>query len=220
MTDTGPPYPTAQAANGIGQFQIGISPIGGISDFDPWIPVISQFKNSPILYNMILAFNAAMDQTRNLTSLFDMIWNVQTAVGFGLDVWGRIVGVSRALSLPQGGSNIGFEEASGSWTGFNQGGFYSGGGTSSNFLLNDANFRILILAKAAGNISDGSVPSINQILLTLFPHRGACYVTDNQDMSCTLTFKFQLTTVEAAILAQSNVLPIPAGVSVSISQLT
>lgn len=224
MTDTGPPYPNPPlGANGIGQFKIGLSPIGAIAEYNPWTPIISQYRNSPIIDSMILAFNSAMDQTRNLSNLFDMIWNVQTAIGFGLDVWGRIVGVSRTLNLPGAGTFLGNEEAN-SWTGFgpapSQGVFYSGGGTASNFLLNDANFRTLIFAKAAGNISDGSVPSINQILLTLFPNRGACFVTDNQNMSCTLVFKFQLTVVESAILAQSNVLPIPVGVSTSISQLT
>jgi hypothetical protein len=38
-------------------------------------------------------------------------------------------------------------------------------------------------------------------------------------MSCTLTFKFALTPVELAIIEQANVLPIPCGVVVNISQL-
>ena len=167
---------------------------------------------------MILAFNAAMDQTENLSNLFDFIWSVQTAVGYGLDVWGRIVGVSRILSFPSGVAYLGFEEAN-SWTGFGQGGFYKGSGVSTNYILSDSDFRTLILAKAAGNISGGTTEEINEILLTLFPNRGACYVADNLNMSCTLTFKFALTPVELAIIEQANVLPIPCGVVVTISQL-
>lgn len=220
---SGPPYPNpspAPGSNAIGIGAIGIMSIGAIPQFNPWTPIISQYKNSPRLDAMILAFNAAMDQTENLTNLYDMIWSVQTAQGYGLDVWGRIVGVSRTLKFPSGATPfLGNEEAGSSWTGFGQGGFYSGQGLSSNFILSDTDFRTLILAKAAGNISSGTIQAINQILLTLFRNRGAAYVADNQDMTCTLTFKFALSPVELAIINQANVLPIPAGVAVTVSQL-
>lgn len=223
---TGPPYPryspgTAPGQSGIGEFVIGLSPLGTIAPFDPWVTVISQYPNSPILTDMILSFNAAMDQTANLDNFYDMIWNVMTAEGYGLDVWGRIVGVSRTIQLPVIPSQyFGFGEAGGSWTGFGPvagaGGFYTGGQATSNFNLIDSDFRILVLAKAAANICDGSIPAINQILLALFPGRGECYIIDNQNMTMTYNFLFSLTVAEAAILAQSNVLPTPVGVSANV----
>lgn len=220
---TGPPYPRypaggAPGGNSIGFFQIGISPIGTISPYDEWQTVLSQYANSPQLTSIIESFNAAVDQTENIENLYDLIWNVATAQGYGLDVWGRIVGVSRTLQFPSGTVNFGFEEAN-SWTGFGQGGFYSGGGTSNNFVLSDNDFRKLIYAKAAGNISDGSIESVNEILLTLFPTRGACYVADGLNMTLTYTFKFALNPVETAIVQLSGVLPSAAGVVVNISQL-
>jgi hypothetical protein len=166
---------------------------------------------------MIDSFNAALDQTENIDNLYDMIWNVATAVGYGLDVWGRIVGVGRTLKFPGGATYLGNEEAN-SWTGFGQGGFYSGGGISTNFILSDQDFRRLILAKAATNICDGSIQSINRILLALFPLRGACYVADNQNMSLTYTFQFTLTPVELAIVETSGALPNPAGVVINVVQ--
>ena len=222
MTDTGPPYPRyapgfTPGSNGIGQFQIGISPIGDLSPYDEWLTIISQYSNSPIIDAMITSFNAAMDQTQNIDNLYDMIWNVATAQGYGLDVWGRIVGVSRTLHLPGSVAYFGFNEAN-SWTGFGQGGFYSGAGTSSNFDLSDSDFRTLIYAKAATNICDGAIPSINKILLTLFPLRGPCYVADGIDMTLTYTFKFPLNPVELAIVQTSGVLPNPAGVVINVSQ--
>lgn len=221
---SGPPYPRyapgfTPGSNGIGQFQIGVSPIGELSPFDEWQTVLSQYANSPILTSMIESFNTAMDQTENVENLYDMVWNVETAQGWGLDVWGRIVGVSRVLRFPGNVSYFGFEEAGSSWTGFGQGGFFSGGGTTTNFLLSDADFRLLILAKAATNICDGSIPAINKILLTLFPLRGACYVADGQNMTLTYTFQFPLNQVEQAIVGQSGVLPNPAGVVINIQQL-
>lgn len=219
---SGPPYPRyapghAPGSNAIGTFQIGVSPIGTISTYDAWAPIISQYANSPVVDDMIQRFNAAMDQTVNLEHLYDMVWNVATARGYGLDVWGRIVGVVRTLQFPVNTSQLGFNEAN-SWTGFGQGGFYSGGGTSPNFVLSDADFRTLILAKAAGNISDGSIPSINGILLRLFPFRGACYVADGLNMSLSYVFEFPLTPVELAIVQLSGVLPSPAGVAINVVQ--
>jgi hypothetical protein len=222
MTDTGPSYPRyapgfTPGSNSIGGFAIGISPIGILSSFDEWTTIISQYANSPILVSMIDSFNAALDQTQNISNLYDFIWNIATAVGYGLDVLGRIVNVSRTLQFPSGVSDFGFEEAN-SWTGFGQGGFYSGGGTTNNFILSDSDFRTLILAKAATNICDGSIPAINQILLNLFPTRGVCYVADNQNMSLTYTFQFVLNPIEVAIIELSGALPNPAGVVINVSQ--
>ena len=217
---TGPPYPhpdPAPGSTGIGDFIIGVSPIGTIAAFDVWATVLSQYANSPRLTAMIVSFNEAMDQTANFDNLYDFIWNITTATGYGLDVWGRIVGVARTLTLPSGVDYLGFGEAGSSWTGFGQGGFYSGGGISPNLVLSDADYRVLILAKAAGNISDGSIPALNAILMRLFPNRGDAYVVDGLDMSLTYTFTFPLAPVELAIIQQSGVLPNPAGVVVNIS---
>jgi hypothetical protein len=216
-----PSYPTGTApgANAIGSFAIGQSPIGTIAPFNEWVTVISQYANSPILTGMIEAFNAAVDPTQIIDNIYDMIWNVLTATGYGLDVWGRIVNVNRALVFSGSTTYIGWEEAGSSWTGFNQGIWFSGGGTTTNILLQDSDFRRLILAKAATNICNGSIPSINSILLNLFPLRGSCYVKDNLNMSMVYVFDFTLSPVELAIIAQSGVLPNPAGVAVTIQQV-
>lgn len=221
---SGPPYPRyapgfTPGSNAIGTFQIGISPIGVLSTYDEWVTVISQYANSPILDAMITSFNAAIEQTPNIQNLYDMVWNVLTAQGWGLDVWGRIVGLraGRTLFIPGSTEYLGFNEAN-SWTGFNQGGFFSGARSTENYVLNDDDFRRLILAKASGNISDGAIPSVNAILMRLFPLRGNCYVIDNQDMSLTYKFEFPLTPIELAMVQQADVLPNPAGVVINIQQ--
>ena len=97
--------------------------------------------------------------------------------------------------------------------------FYSGTATTNNFQLTDSAYRVLIFAKALSNISDGSIPSINQILLNIFPNRGNCYVTDPGGMEMTYTFEFVLSPVEQSILGQTGILPKPVGVSASVVQL-
>lgn len=219
---SGPPYPhpnPVPGSNAIGSFIIGVSPIGTIPAFDYWTTIISQYANSPRLAQLCTNMGQYLDPTLNFDQFYDFIWNVETAVGYGLDVWGRIVGVNRVLQIPEGGRYLGFEEAGGATVDpFNQAPFYSGVPLTSNFSLSDDAFRLLIYAKALSNISDGSIKAINQLLLNLFPNRGNCYVVDNLDMTMTYMFKFILTPVEAAILEQTGVLPKPVGVLADVVQ--
>lgn len=182
--------------------------------------ILSQFANSPTILSLIGSFSAAVDPSANIDAFYSSIWNVLTATGYGLDLWGRIVGVNRVLQVSSG-AWLGFEEAGDGLveTPFNQAPFFSGGSSTSNFALTDDAFRQLILAKAYANISNGSIASINQILMTLFGSSGECWCTDGQNMTMTYTFEFTLTPVQFAIVSQSGVLPRPAGVLVGIVQL-
>ena len=180
--------------------------------------VLSQYSDSPAINAIIGSFNAAVDPQAFLDAFYDDIWNVATAQGVGLDIWGRIVGVQRVLQVSSG-VYFGFAEAAdGSEAPFNQAPFYSGAPTTENFALTDDAFRTLIYAKAYANISDGSVLSINNILMTLFGSQGQCYVTDLGGMAMTYTFSFQLSAVDYAIVSQSGILPKPSGVALSIVQ--
>jgi hypothetical protein len=218
---SGPPYPHPSPRSGagaIGSMVIGIDPIGTFSQFDVWTTVLSQYANSPIITRLITNMAAYLDRTVDFQSFFDTIFNIDTAVGYGLDVWGRILGVQRVLLLQTGGIYFGFEEQGLTIDGFGQEPFFSGQPTTNNFPLSDSAFRQLLIAKALFNICSGSIPAINAILLTLFPNRGACYVIDNGNMTMIYRFKFFLTPVEVAIVTQSGAIPRTAGVSASVVQ--
>jgi hypothetical protein len=185
--------------------------------------IISQYANSPAIFQLISSMNDYIDPSADIDKFYDLLWNVDTAEGYGLDVWGRIVGVGRILQVASG-IYFGFAEAADvtSEAPFNSGGpFYSGGATTGNFEISDDAYRVLIFAKALANICDGSIPATNQVLLNLFPGRGNAYVTDGGDMTMTYTFAFTpiLTPVEFAIVAQSGVLPRPAGVAATVVQI-
>jgi len=209
-------------SNAIGRFVIGISPIGDIAPFDLWQTVISQYANSPILMQLIENFAAYVDQTENIDNFIDFMRDISTAQGIGLDIWGMIVGVTRTLHIVGTQKYFGFEEATTiSADSFGPGGqstFFAGNPLTSNFQLSDDSFRVLILAKALANISDGSIKSINQILINLFRNRGNAFVVDNNNMTMIYNFNFVLTAVELAIVSQSGVLPKPVGVASSVVQ--
>jgi hypothetical protein len=193
-----------------------LSPIGSVPAFDYWTTIISQYANSTILTTLIGNFFQYIDQTANLDAFYDNIWNIATAVGPGLDIWGRIIGVTRTLFVPGSQRYLGFEEATLSMDPLNVSPFYIGAPLTSNYQLTDNSYRTLLYAKALNNISDGSIPSINTILRTLFPGRGNCFVVDNLNMTMVYKFNFVLSSVELAILLQSGVLPKPVGVSATI----
>lgn len=187
--------------------------------FDFEQTVISQYFNSPTLLQLVTNMNEYIRQDVNFQAFYDFVWNVDTAQGFGLDYWGRIVDISRLLQIPNAFDLFGFENSDTppGVLPFNQGVFnVPGGGVTQSFLLPDDSYRTLILVKALANISATTAPAINQLLRNLFPGRGAAYVLDLGNMRMQFTFEFDLTPTEFAILSQSNALPHPAGVLVSI----
>lgn len=195
--------------------------------------IMSQFANSPTIVALIEDLNNVIDPTVNIDSWYENVWNIETAQGFGLDFWGIVVGVSRNLQVTTG-TYFGFEGPVGaSGTEFNQAIFYNGETVTTNFPLPDSQYRTLILAKAAFNITNGSIPAINAILNMLFgpnglsPVVGNCYCTDGatgnasaatNHMTMTYTFGSALSNIQEAIVTQSGVLPRPCGVNYSIVQ--
>lgn len=160
--------------------------------------VASQYKNSPTLLQLIDNFNQYIDPGANLQAFYDLVWNIDTAQGFGLDILGRIVGASRQVNVP---AVFPVRVAPGLRS------------------LTDDQFRILLYATALTNISGTSIPEINTVLRRLFAGRGNAYAVDNLDMSIRYALAFAATGYDFAIMAQSNALPRPAAVKTSISTI-
>lgn len=180
--------------------------------------IISQYSNSPTLVRLVHNMGQYVDQTTNFENFYNFVWNVNTAVGFGLDIWGRIVGVSRLIRLPSNDPIFGYINADDppDWHPFNEGIFFPGDQATQSYLLPDDAFRTLILTKALSNIVATNSASLNQLLRNLFPGRGKCYVQDLGGMAMRFVFEFSLTNTEYAILTQSGALPHPAGVAYSV----
>lgn len=147
--------------------------------------LLSRFSGSPIIVSLISSFNAAIDPKADIDAFLKYIWDVRTAVGYGLDVWGAIVGVGRVVP------------------------------SNSPITLGDPDYQTLILVKAAANIGDVTIPTQNRLLRAIFAGSGLVYVQDNLNMTQTYVFLFQLTAAQRAIVQDSGVLPRPAGVGVN-----
>lgn len=155
-----------------------------------------------------------------IDDFYSNIWNVDTAQGLGLDIWGRIVVIGRNIEITES-DYFGFSTApTKSWLPFNQGVFYNGEKSTSVFRLSDNAYRALILAKALSNISATDVRSLNRALRSLFQNRGNAYVKQVGPMAIEYVFEFFLEPWESSVVRFSEALPRPAGVSVSVSDET
>lgn len=183
--------------------------------------IISQYANSASIVQLIQNMNGYLDPTADFDSFFSFVWNVDTAQGFGLDVWGRIVNVNRVLNAPGVVPIFGFWNAvsPADFQPFNQAPMSDGGSATSSFKLPDESYRKLIYAKALANICNCSTPALNTLLRNLFAGRGKCYIVNLGGMAVQYKFEFVLTALEVAILANSNAIPYPTGVTVSIVSL-
>lgn len=180
--------------------------------------IISEYAASPITNALIDKMNLWIDPRGNIDAWYAQVWNILTAVGDGLDIWGRILGFGRVVHIPGTGVFFGFQEAQpdASEDTWNVAPFFGGGDATQNYSLPDNLYRLALLAKAATNIWNGSIPGINAILLALFPFRGPCFVTDGQDMTMTYTFEFVLSPPEFAIVSTPGLLPRPTGVAATV----
>lgn len=159
----------------------------------PWRQTVaSQYNQSPRLMALLESINEWISPDVNFEAFYQCIWDIRPvggAFGYGLDLWGRIVGVNRVLTVTTS-AYFGFQEA-GDRTGFNQSAFWDTSPITQNFTLDDDMYRLLIFAKAALNITNSSIPAINTILRNLFPGRGNTYVTDGRNVAAGAWFGFQ-----------------------------
>lgn len=144
--------------------------------------IISQYGTSRTITKLVFNMNEYIRPDADIDNFYSFIFNVETAQGFGLDIWGRIVGVNRNVF------------------------------TDTAYASDDDAFRELILLKALSNISVSNSPSINQLLQNWMSGRGRCYVTDLGGMRMLYVFEFELQPFEIDILTQGGIFLRPAGV--------
>lgn len=184
--------------------------------------MIEQYIGSPVITGLVQSLNDAVDPGDDIDNFYALVWDVATAVGFGLDIWGRIVGLpyGRLVNFPPTADYLGFQDGINDYQPFDQAPMYTAGdpiGSGGAVTLLDDAFRTLILVKAMANISDCTIPDINRLLTLLFASWGRCYCLDNGSMEMTYVFEFQPLPYEVAILTSSGALLHPTGVGVNIS---
>lgn len=149
--------------------------------------VLSQYANSPKMMAIVNGLEQMLGSDRFSEDFYNNIYNIQTANSYGLDVWGQRLNVPRKLA---------FE--------------------NETIVLEDKYYRFLLLIKAMTNISNCTVPNLEEILNSLFSERGRVYVFDTGVMTMKYIFDFYLDEMEKAILDLPGIPPKPTGVGLKI----
>lgn len=185
--------------------------------------ILTQYSASKKLLSIIDTFNHAVSLDDFTDEFIKKVWDLTTCETFGLDMWGKKVGISRYIVAPIDSDSFGFSEADDASpdypTPFNDSPFYGGVQETTNVRLGDDAYRTLIFCKAFTNISVATIPEINRFLKILFYQRGRAYCVNYRDMTIGITFEFELAPYEESILANYEVTPVPSGVLVNIRQV-
>ena len=173
----------------------------------------SQYGASVHIRGIVEAFAVDIDPNGDVDLFYDKIFNLDTAEGVGLDIWGLIVGVPR-LMLIEGDDYFGFFGSL--LQPLDQAPFYESNHLGNYYRLNDDAYRELIYYKALSNISDSTAESQNRLLSKLFAeeveagHR--LYIVPVGTMKIRATFEFLLSSVNFAIFRAYGLLNRGAGV--------
>lgn len=115
------------------------------------------------------------------------VFNIRTADTFGLNLWGKILGVERIKYTNDAGETVAFT---------------------------DDMYRLLLLARVMKFNSNGSLKSINDYLQFVFEGKPVFCVTNN-DMSIRIILYYHPSTEDMAVIQSDGFIPVPAGVLVN-----
>ncbi|WP_289365810.1 DUF2612 domain-containing protein [Pantoea stewartii] len=185
--------------------------------------VITQYAQSQRLLGIIDSFSQTVSLDDFTDDFINDVWDISTNNSYGLDVWGKIVGIGRYITAPIDSDTFGYSEADSGDSDyplpFNDAPFYGGMQETTNVRLSDDAYRTLIMCKAFTNISIATIPDVNKFLKILFSGRGRAYCINYRGMTMGITFEFSLAPYEKSILLNYGVVPVPSGVQLNINQI-
>ena len=177
----------------------------------------SQYAASPHITALVEAFWQALKPDADIKSIYDNMVNLDTAAGFGLDVWGRIVAIGREfVALSEDNQYLGFKSDLNNprLNNFDNAPFYNA--INGKIKLADNAYRTYILIKAMINIGNGTLASINQMLAYMFPEVDICCI-HTKTMTLRLVVKNKLSAADRSALL--NLQWLPAGVGLEFYQV-
>jgi hypothetical protein len=174
--------------------------------------IMSQYANSPRLMHIITSLWQAIDPSRFTQDFYQLVMNIPTANGYGLDIWGRIVGIGRSVTFVNpDGEYFGFEQG---FYPFNERPFSAPGSGSDTWELTNDAYRELILFKALSNIVYATAPNINALMRSMFDL--PCYCLLTGPMKMRYVFEFDLSAYQRHLVYNTDILPRPCGVEIDI----
>lgn len=157
----------------------------------------SQYSASPVILDLVRNFRFSVSPSMDAGLFHTKIFNVETAEGIGLDIWGRIVGIPRSLDV-QREEYLGFYGSR--LDPFGQSPFWDGGNATGTYALEDGAYRRLIMWKALANISTADARALNRLINVLFDSPKPVYVLEIGIMAIRMVIEFEIEPYQRAIL--------------------
>lgn len=174
--------------------------------------ILSQYSASPHILALTEQFARHIDPTDDITLFYDRIFNIDTAQGVGLDIWGRILAMPRTV-LGISADWFGYNESQ--LQPFSQAPFYNPLKATRNYSISDERYRKMLLFKARANISATSAADIADTMTEVLGV--AVGVIDNGDMTITIYIPMaSISDEEKHTIKTYAKLMTPAGVGVDI----
>lgn len=133
----------------------------------PGETIQSQYAASPTIRALAESARIRIAPDADIALFYQNIFDIATAQGVGLDIWGRILGIGRSIEVEARREYFGFNTAD--YDPFDTSPFYTGGGATERYDLSDDSYRQLLLWKAMANIATADAASLNHLLLALYP---------------------------------------------------
>ena len=181
--------------------------------------VQSQYAASPHIRALVDSFWEAINPEADIDEIYKKMVNPETAEGFGLDVWGRIVAIGREYATKDVDSPYwGYKPPVGvtnpRMRNFNNAPFYKE--VTGKVKLSDDAYRTYIFLKAMINIGDGSLASLNRMVHTLFPSVNIALLHVD---TMVLRIVIQSELAQSDLDALLNLPWLPAGVGLEVYQV-
>ena len=173
----------------------------------------SQYAASPRIMDIVRKFAERIDPNPDIDLFYREIFDLDTAQGIGLDIWGAIVNIPRFL-IVEYGDYFGFQGSL--LHPFDQRPFYNPGG-AVYCRLEDEAYRRLIYYKAMANIGDATIPTLNRLLKYLYDDR--VYVLEIGVMEIRVMFERLMTPYEYAFYRNYALFAKGAGVGWELYQI-
>lgn len=187
-------------------------------DFHIDATVQSQYAASPHIRALVDAYWEALNPDADIDLIYKNMIDPDTAVGFGLDVWGRIVAIGREyLAADEENIYFGFNPNSSinsRLDTFDNAPFFKK--IDGKVRLADPAYRTYIFIKAMINIGDCSLASINRMLKLMFPN-AEIYCLHVDTMVLRLVIRSELAAADKQALL--NLPWLPAGVGLEMYQI-
>ena len=180
---TNPNY--AYGYGGYGQGTYGNQPIALLPVSYYLKLITSQYQIAPNFMSYAAALLKYLDDLSQLLVQMQVAYDLDNALGTQLDVLGTIIGQSRTMTFQP--SN------------------------SVSPVLDDATYRLLLLARIAQNQWAGTIDSLQSVWSSLFPG-GKIAIQDAQNMTATIILSGAFTSITKDLITNGLIVPRPAGV--------